>query len=283
MTRPTKLRAFDNGRDRWEIAEAMPQPMLMRDVEQYSAWREHTQSFSTRRELAATCGVFIVNLGATLEIVDAKGTLHRLGAGEGFIGGMAGATSLSRSTGEMAGLHVHMSVENLAAMFGVSLAAIIDITIRLEDIAGEAGRALGGRLAEANDTEARFTLLDAFIGKQLADRDPVEARLRLAFERLRAGEAVSALADDLGWSRKRLARWFRDRTGLKPQQFSRLARFERFTEALQSEPKASLAELAGEMGYADQAHLTHDVRRLSQMTPGELRGRLIPEGGGVRN
>jgi AraC-like DNA-binding protein len=80
-----------------------------------------------------------------------------------------------------------------------------------------------------------------------------------------------------------VATWFRGATGLRPAQFVRLARFERFATALQAEPMASLAELAYVAGYADQAHLTHDVRRLSQMTPGELRARLIPAGGGVRD
>lgn len=283
MKRVTTLRAFDDGRDRWAIAEAMPEPALIPHVERYSAWREHTQTFSTRRELAATRGVFIINIGAALEIVDARGTLHRLDAGEGFIGGMAEATSLSRSTGEMAGLHVHMPVEDLAAIFGVPLSAIANITVSLDALAGDATRTLGGRLVEAKDSEARFAMLDAFIGDRLADRDPAEATLRHALHHLRNGVSISALADDFGWSRKRLARWFRDSTGLLPREFARLARFERFAEAIQRRSGESLADLAYQTGYADQAHLTHDVRKLSCMTPGELRDRLIPAGGGVRD
>ena len=255
----------------------------MPHVERYSGWHESTGSFSTRRELAATCGVFIVNLGARLEIVDAKGTLHGLDAGEGFIGGMAQGTSLSRSTGEMAGMHVHMPVEELAAVFGVSLAAIGDCAVRLDDIAGAAARTLCGRLVEANNGEDRFALLDAFLDRQLADRKPCDPQIGHALARLRGGAPVEALATDLDWSRKRLARWFRDRTGLLPRQYARLARFERFTAAIQREPDTSLAELAVACGYADQAHLTHDARRLAKMTPGEMRARLIPEGGGVRD
>ncbi len=283
MTRPTRVRAYDDGSDRWHIREAGPAPTLAGEVDRYAFWRERTRSFATRRELASTCGVFIVNLGAPLEIVDASGTSTRFGAGEGFLGGMARATSLSRSTGEMAGVHVHLPVERLARLAGVPLAALGDVVVRLEDVLGDAAFALGGRLVEASDAEARFDLLDAFLLERLARSPAVEPALARAFDHLSGGGRVTALAEDWGWSRKRLARWFRDATGMRPAQFAGLARFERLTATIQAEAGSPLAELAVAGGYADQAHMTHEVRRLAGMTPGELRSRLIPAGGGVRD
>jgi AraC-like DNA-binding protein len=81
---------------------------------------------------------------------------------------------------------------------------------------------------------------------------------------------------------KRLARYVRDATGFAPDRLRRLARFERFAEALRARPAEPLAELAAAYGYADQAHLTHEVRTFSGMTPGELRARQLPAQGGVR-
>jgi transcriptional regulator GlxA family with amidase domain len=96
------------------------------------------------------------------------------------------------------------------------------------------------------------------------------------------GPVTSALADEIGWSRKHFTRRFRAATGFSPDRFRRLARFERFAAALARAPDDSLAGLAAECGYVDQAHLARDVRAFSDMTPGELRARLIPGGGGVR-
>lgn len=107
MVRAVRRRAHDDGQDRREIVDAAPASGLIGLVQRYSWWCEETSSFDTRRELASTSGVFIVNLGSDLEIVDAAGTLHRLRAGQGFLGGMARRTSLSRSTGKMQGIHVH--------------------------------------------------------------------------------------------------------------------------------------------------------------------------------
>lgn len=283
MSRLTQLRTFDDGVDAWQIGEGPPDAALRASIDRYCWWRETTQSFTTRRELAATHGVFIVNLGAPLEIVDAQGTTIRLDAGDGFLGGMAQATSLSRSAGAMEGVHVHMPVDEIARLAGVSLSAIGDCTATLEDVIGLSARDLGGRLMEAGTIDARFAILDAFFADRLRRARDRDDALSHAFRHLGGRRHVSGLADDLGWSRKRLAAWFRDRTGLKPAQFIRLARFEQFAAALQATPAASLADLAYASGYADQAHLTRDVRRLSQMTPGELRARLIPAGGGVRD
>lgn len=277
------MRSHDDGRDRWRIAEVRPAPALTGIVDRYATWTERTETFSTRRELASTGGVFIVNLGAPLEIVDARGKAHLFAAGEGFVGGMAEATSLSRSTGAMAGIHVHLSVPRLAALLGVSIAELGDRVVRLDDLPGEA-RVLGERLAEAADDEARFDMLDRFVTGRAGEM-AVDTAIGAALRSLgRCGPSpVESAAEVLGWSRKQLARRVRDATGLLPRAFVRLSRFERFAAALQSAPGESLAEHAAAAGYADQAHLTRDVRRLAATTPADLRARLIPAAGGVRH
>ena len=281
MTRLSHARSFDDGLDSWEMANAAPSPSLCGAVTRYSWWRESTGSFDTRQELASTGGVFIVNLGAPLEITDASGGTLRLRAGEGFVGGMAQGTSLSRSTGNMEGIHVFMPIDELARTIGSSVADFADRTVALDQVLGREAEEFGDRLLASGTTDAQLDILDAFLARRLsvaADRD---GRMALIMNRLRR-ESVSTTADALGWSRKRLASWFRDHAEMRPAQFSRLARFERFTGAMQREPHASLAALASDAGYADQAHLTHDVRRLAGITPGALRARVLPDGGGVR-
>ena len=282
MERPVITRAHDDGRDRWAVASASPAPALTGWVDRYAWWSERTRSFTTRRELAATTGVMIVNLGAPLEIVDASGSVHRLCAGQGFAGGMAQATSLSRGGGAMAGVHVHLPPATLARLLGVPLAALTDRCFTLADLLGQTAGQLGEALLAAHDHEARWRVLDGFLIARaamaaVADPEVDHARLTLA-----GGQRVEAVAADLGWSRKRLARRFHDAVGLHPRAFAGLARFERFTTALQARPGLSLAHAAVDAGYADQAHLTREVVRYADLSPGALRARLIPDGGGVR-
>lgn len=264
------------------MADAAPAPVLADVIKRYTWWRESTGSFDTRRELAATCGVFIVNLGAPLEITDARSRTIRLGAGQAFIGGMAQGTSLSRSTGAMEGIHVFMPIHELARAMAVAIGDLADRTVTLDEAIGLEAAELGERILASNSTAARLDELDAFLTKQMRAAAEPDTMMAHVMNKLRSAN-VSATAEGLGWSRKRLAAWFRDHTGIRPAQFSRLCRFESFTGALQCEPHASLAELAYGAGYVDQAHLTHDVRRLTGIIPAALRTLLLPARGGVRS
>ena len=282
--RPHTIRAFDDGVDRWQMVEAAPSPTLAGRVGRYADYWEETKSFAARRELASTSGVLIYALGAPLEITGADGRIVTLAAGEAFAGGIADATSLSRGLGPQAGVHVFLPLTSLAAVCGAPLSELANRVVAFADLVGAEARVLGDALCDAADASARFALLDRFLERRFAERDR-DRRAAWAMRRLAraTGPATSALAAEIGWSRKHFIQRFRQDTGFSPDRFRRLARFERFTEAIMAAPQDSLAGLATDIGYVDQAHLTRDVRAFADMTPGELRARLIPAQGGVRH
>jgi AraC-like DNA-binding protein len=99
------------------------------------------------------------------------------------------------------------------------------------------------------------------------------------------GTPVDAVANELHISGRRLRERFQSEVGLAPKAFQRTARFHRFLlcvgagpEALLGGAPASLAGLAAELGYADQAHLTRECRVLTGRTAADLarRVRLAP-------
>ena len=59
-------------------------------------------------------------------------------------------------------------------------------------------------------------------------------------------------------------------TGLAPRTLGRVLRMQRALEALRG-GKEPLAELAARAGYADQPHMTREIRRLTGLSPGEHR------------
>jgi AraC-like DNA-binding protein len=279
----THIRSHDDGRDRWRIIEAAPDPILAADVRAYGWWSEETSTFDTRRELAGTAGTLIVNLASDLEIIDADGNAIRLGIGEGFIAGLTTGNCLSRSTGSMAGVHLRAPLSTLARMAGTSIAALTDRIVPLTDLPGLRHARLGERLVDAQGDEARWAVLDGIVEERLThSAAPCPSIQRIA-RGLASGVRVEALAEELDWSRKRLARTFAQATGLQPRAFSGLARFERFARQLQAQPAMALAEAAIAAGYADQAHLTREVVRYAGSTPAALRRQLLPDGGGVRD
>ena len=182
----------------------------------------------------------------------------------------------------MAGLHVHLPPAALSRLLGVPLAALTDRCFPLADLLGRDADRLGEALLATGDHEARWRVLDTFLARRSPSAPDADAAIDHARHLLTGGQRVEQVAAALGWSRKRLARRFRDAVGLQPRAFAGLARFERFTTTLRADPTVALAAIALDVGYADQAHLSREVQRYAGLSPAALRARLIPDGGGVR-
>lgn len=283
-SRPLREIAHDDGADRWRMTYAPPADRLLGLIDGYVGYTEHTTSFAARRELASTQTVLIFALGEPLAITGADGGEIILRAGEAFVAGMADGTSVSRALGPQEGVHIAMPASTLSALCGAPLAEIANRAAPLGDLIGVSARDLGGRLGEAPALLDRFDLLDDFLMARLADSRPEHGAIRWAMAQLSsdAPPSVSVLAAEIGWSRKHFAQRFSAVTGFNPQTYRRLARFERFTTAIRAAPDDSLAGLAVDAGYHDQPHMTREVQAFSAMSPGELRQRIIPGGGGIR-
>ncbi|MEY2246973.1 AraC family ligand binding domain-containing protein [Streptomyces sp. BF23-18] len=113
------------------------------------------------------------------------------------------------------------------------------------------------------------------------DRDEVPGAARIADavrDRL-AGElqdppSLASLATDLGLSRYQLLRAFRTTTGIPPYAWLAQHRVNRARRLLESGLRP--AEVAGLVGFADQAHLTRWFRRVLGVTPAAYRASVLP-------
>lgn len=79
---------------------------------------------------------------------------------------------------------------------------------------------------------------------------------------------VADLAEHVGLSERSLQRLVEQRVGLSPKWLIQRRRLHDAVEALKA-GESSLADTAARLGYADQAHFTHDFRTVTGMTPGE--------------
>lgn len=138
-----------------------------------------------------------------------------------------------------------------------------------------------GRALSADDPETALGLVDEWLLRLAADQTEmagpgVQAALQLydSWGQLR----VADLAQTQDVSPRTLERQFQQEVGVGPKTLSRLIRFEMSSIVLNRDPAMSLATLAHDMGFSDQAHLTREFRSLGGLTPGayarmsELRG-----------
>jgi AraC-like DNA-binding protein len=100
--------------------------------------------------------------------------------------------------------------------------------------------------------------------------DPFGDRLLAVLD---AGHDVAAAAGQLGWSHRQLQRRTRAAFGYGPQHLARVLRMQRAVAA--GDRHGSWAVAAACAGYADQAHLTRDLRALAGVTPTVLRAERV--------
>jgi AraC-like DNA-binding protein len=169
------------------------------------------------------------------------------------------------ATGPVAG--VRLRPGHAAAVLGVPAAELRDRRPAIEDVWGRDGAELSRRLDEAPD---RHALLVETVARRAAEADPI-ALGAVALLALDPGRRVADLATELAVSERHLLRRVRAAVGYGPKTLARVLRFQRLL-ALAEVGAGSRAELALAAGYADQPHMTGEVRRLAGAPPTAVLG-----------
>jgi AraC-like DNA-binding protein len=90
------------------------------------------------------------------------------------------------------------------------------------------------------------------------------------------GVGVQELAREVGWSRRHLSERFHAEYGLAPKVAARVMRFEQAVGRLKQQPRTRLADLAADLGYADQAHLTREWHSIAGCSPRQWIAEELP-------
>jgi AraC-like DNA-binding protein len=160
------------------------------------------------------------------------------------------------------------------ALLGVPATALRDERVDLAELWGRDGEALRDAVAAATNPSEAAAALEAGLAERALrapDEDPLAGAL---LDRLRAGGPAAAVAGDLGLGERQLRRRAGAAFGYGPKVLSRVLRFSAVVDRLRADTDTPLAALAADAGYADQAHLTHEVRALSGLPPSRLRAAL---------
>jgi AraC-like DNA-binding protein len=158
-----------------------------------------------------------------------------------------------------------------ARLFDVPLADACDHLVDLADVWGPGEASLRERILDAQDVACKLAVVAAALERHL-DRTPPDASMIRAATALGRGAPVTGVASQLGFLPGMFVRRFRAATGLTPKRFARLHRLQRVVgSANAAGGRPDWAAIAAAHGYVDQAHLIHDFRDLTGMTPTEYR------------
>ncbi|UCI23343.1 helix-turn-helix domain-containing protein [Mesorhizobium sp. B2-8-5] len=186
-----------------------------------------------------------------------------------FAAGLHAGPVMIESFGGSCCVQVNFTPLGARRFFGLPMSELRDRMVGLDDALGFDGMALRERLGEASDWNARFDIAEGFIAGRLAEANALSPEIAWAYRTviMSGGRTrVSALAGEIGWSRKHLAARFTDAIGIGPKTLSRIVRFNRAL-SLSRRQEDDWAGIAADCGYADQSHLVREFRQLAGETP----------------
>jgi AraC-like DNA-binding protein len=165
---------------------------------------------------------------------------------------------------------VRLQPGTAAAVLGVPAAETTSELIDLDCFWGPEVERIRDRLAHTEPgyrpRVAINAILERFGGR--VHHDDIE-RTRLFARAASSSDSVRIIAADSGLSHRRVIELFDHHIGLKPKTYQRVTRFRRVLEAIDSEDRTGWARIAARNGYFDQAHLIHEFRKLTHLSPVE--------------
>lgn len=166
---------------------------------------------------------------------------------------------------------------------GVPLSELVGRRVGLDDLWGDrrAGH-IAQRLRNCATPDAQMRVLQDSLARQAVHESdalaPAASSRRAAhlFSSLAAADLAGLRTGQaLDLSARSLRRLCLDHFGYGPKMLERILRLQRFVGLLRQVPQASLAGLAAQAQYADQAHLSREVKALCGMTPSQLRAQAV--------
>jgi len=180
---------------------------------------------------------------------------------------------VSHNPGAVDALMVVLTPMAVEALTGVSMADLVDRVLPFEQVFGAEWQAMAKAVFDAPDDAERIRVVEDFLEPRwLGLRDqsiPRVTRYRFWAETLALRAAQSGVGSSLRQVERRIKRW----TGQPPCDLRRMLRAEEsFYRCVAAHQQGEMdwAGAALDSGYADQAHLCREVRRITGLSPAAL-------------
>ncbi len=218
------------------------------------------------RVLPSASTDIVANLGAPMRLAVGRGAESIIGT---TVTGLLTRPIVLKHPPFHEAVGVRLSAHGLGAVLGVPTAAFADQVVELNSALESASDELveacllntsaSGRLAAAVDWLAQRLARFAGRGDQLVywATSKIDASL--------GAISISELQRASGYGATRFNQRFRDQLGVTPKRYARLVRFRAALDHL--DKAVTLADLALDLGFTDQAHMNRDFQELAGLPP----------------
>ncbi len=217
-----------------------------------------------------------------IQCLNGKNALHSAHYDNVYAASLKGIASKPALV-QMEPTYSHVAVSffphSIKALFGIDGYETTDAVLDLHHFFP---REVIEQIMETQQKCVRISILEAFLLKQLSGMRTIDWRV-VNFSQLCPNTHYGHQLKQYQISERQFERKFLQYVGFTPSYYKRILRFENALYRLQHSHYKSLANLAYELGYADQSHFNRDFKQLSSLTPIELitRSGLVKESGSI--
>ncbi|MFI9509148.1 helix-turn-helix domain-containing protein [Nocardia sp. NPDC052566] len=263
-----------------EVVMARPSPGLAGFIDHYLGYRMTGHEAGLHRGLPSRHMTLIVAIGHTVDVV-AQTDPRQSPREYGFVlGGLQATPATIAHDGFQQGVSISLTPLGCRTLFGIPAGALWNTTVECDEVAGPTGRQLWEELQHLTAWPDRFAACDRILTGLACHDRIVTPELTWAWRALAETDGtatITALADEIGWSRQHLGRRFSAEFGLSPKLAARIARFEKANRMLGNTPSfVTIAQVAAACGYYDQAHLNRDFAELAGCSPTTWLAQEVP-------
>ena len=246
-----------------------PRQPLSEWVESFWYWQSDSVVEALARRLPTSSMEFVINLcEAPFRVYDPDDGDICEQFKSALICGPHSKASISSAS--QAAIGVHFKPGGAFPFLRVPASELRDAHISFDSLWGKSTTQLREQLLEAERPESMFFILEHFMLQKVARplaHHPAVALALAEFAKIPQTQPVSAVAKQTGLSQRRFIHLFSEEVGLTPKLFCRIQRFQTVLRLVKKTSPISWASVATSCGYFDQAHLVHEFRAFSGLSP----------------
>jgi AraC-like DNA-binding protein len=156
-------------------------------------------------------------------------------------------------------------------LLGVPAGELASRHTPLGDIWGRRAAEARERLLGAPTLDAQLDLFESILAERALGGGRAPFAVAHAVRRFKEGAGVREVVAETGYSHRHFIEIFQRDVGLAPKVYCRVQRIQRALALAGPGAGLSWVEVAVLAGYADQPHLSRELRELCGVTPGEYR------------
>ena len=165
---------------------------------------------------------------------------------------------------------IRFKPEAMYCIFGVPAAEFLNCSANLEEVFGPSFASFCLQIEALKTVEKRIQLADQYLISRLYKAEAHGFYFQAAADLIRnqkGGITVESLSDSVCISPRQLEREFKNKLGVSPKTYIRIARLNTVLDFINKSHKVSLAQLSYLCGYSDQPHFIKDFKSLTGELP----------------